>query len=182
MAWTTFALVALLAYCFFQVNSLSVTGLRTNSLQNPMGVSTTTPRFSWWSTSAQRADTQIAYQIQVASSSSGLSSPDMWDTGKITSSDISTVYGGSALSSRKIGFWRIRVWDSSDIASSWSSIATFEMGLYLHQTGLLRGLPTTTMYQGPTLCQYLQRLSRLKAPALSQKLDCTYSDLVSMQL
>jgi hypothetical protein len=129
MAWTIFYLMGLLAYCVCQVNSLSVTGLRTNSLQNPMGVSTATPRFSWWSTSTKRADTQIAYQIQVASSSSSLSSPDMWDTGKITSGDISTVYGGSALSSRKIGFWRIRIWDSTDTASSWSDIATFEMGL-----------------------------------------------------
>lgn len=55
-------------------------------------------------------------------------------------------------------------------------------GFYLHQTGLLRGLPTSSMYQGTTLCQYLQKLSRLKVPVLLHKLDCTYSDLVSMQL
>lgn len=129
MAWTWLSLFSLLAFCAYQVNTLSVATLRTNSLVDPIGVSTTTPRLSWWLTSTRRGDTQTAYQIQVASSSSDLSSPDMWDTGKILSNEISIDYAGLTLNSRKIGYWRVKVWDSTGTTSAWSSVATFEMGL-----------------------------------------------------
>ena len=109
--------------------SIEANSPRANGLRAGNGISTTTPRLSWRLASSTRNDSQTAYQIQVATSSSALSSPDMWDSGKVSTSNNSASYAGVTLVSRDIGWWRVRVWDAHDKASSWSGITTFEIGL-----------------------------------------------------
>ena len=107
--------------------------LRTEARRAPNSVSTVTPRLSWRLTSANRGDNQSAYQIQVATSSALLQgstgSPDMWNSGKVISTSVNTLYAGRPLRSRDIGWWRVRAWDAWGDASAWSGITTFEVGL-----------------------------------------------------
>ena len=54
-------------------------------LENPMGMATVEPRFSWQMRSDMQADRQTAYQILVASTEQDLKEgeADLWDSGKI---------------------------------------------------------------------------------------------------
>lgn len=133
MARDLFFVAALWTIFLSLVTPLTVepNSLRANGLHEPLDVSTLAPRLSWRTLSEVRGDTQSAYQVQVASSAA-LSSPDMWDSGKLTYGNVSALYSGTALSSRSKGWWRVRVWDVSGIASDWSEVASFELGLINH--------------------------------------------------
>src|SRR4051812_13050603 len=77
--------------------SVTPTTLRVDSFQNPIGLGDATPNLSWRLSSGK----QSAYEIRVASSEAKLATPDLWDSGKVTSGDTSNVpYAGPALSSR----------------------------------------------------------------------------------
>ena len=67
--------------------------------------------------------------MQVATSQSGFESPDLWDTGKVESTNVSTVYAGAALGSRSAAWWRVMVWDYQDEPSAWSEPDSFELAL-----------------------------------------------------
>lgn len=105
--------------------------LRTDGLVSPLGLANTLPRLSWRPQSATRNDNQTAFQVQVASSWSAIDfdSPDLWDSGKVSSADVWARYAGRTLSSRDVGFWRVRLWDAWDKPSAWSEINSFELGL-----------------------------------------------------
>ncbi len=97
-----------------------------NTLTNPIGVGDPTPNLSWRLSGGR----QTAYQIRVASSATQLDHPDLWDSGKVSSSATSNiVYAGATLPSRKSVAWDVRVWDASGDASDWSPPASWEMGL-----------------------------------------------------
>ena len=105
---------------------VTATTLRVNTLTNPIGLGDATPNLSWQLSGGR----QSAYEIRVASSAGQLASPDLWDSGKVNSSDTSNiVYAGAALSSRKSVVWDVRVWDGSGEAGDWSVPASWELGL-----------------------------------------------------
>jgi len=54
---------------------------------------------------------------------------DLWDSGKILSASPHSIYGGAALNSTQIAFWKVRVWDKDDAPSMWSPVANWTMGL-----------------------------------------------------
>ncbi|KAL1986537.1 hypothetical protein VTN96DRAFT_6115 [Rasamsonia emersonii] len=103
--------------------------LRTDGLVSPLGLANTLPRLSWRPQSSTRNDNQTAYQVQVASSPSAIESPDLWDSGKVSSADVWARYAGHNLTSRDTGFWRVRIWDVWDKPSAWSEVDSFELGL-----------------------------------------------------
>jgi alpha-L-rhamnosidase len=73
---------------------------------------------------------QCAYRIRVASSASGLSRPDVWDSGKVASEQSVLVpYAGPRLAPRTRYFWSVRVWDADGAASGWSAPSWWETGL-----------------------------------------------------
>lgn len=73
---------------------------------------------------------QSAYQVRVASSASGLSHPDVWDSGKVVSGESVLVpYTGPQLKPRTRYFWSVRVWDTDGNASGWSAPSWWETGL-----------------------------------------------------
>src|SRR5690606_22146389 len=56
--------------------------------------------------------------------------PDLWASGKVTSSQSFNVrYAGKALSSRQDCWWRVRTWDKDGKESDWSEPASWSMGL-----------------------------------------------------
>lgn len=106
--------------------------LRCESLKNPIGLDEIQPRLSWKLPSGSQGLSQTGYQILVASSTESLSKEkgDLWDTGKVQSSDsVHIVYKGKKLSSRTRALWKVRVWDQDGNASQWSEVAFWETGL-----------------------------------------------------
>ena len=106
--------------------------LKCEYVENPVGIDTSKPRFSWEVESRRRAEHQTAYQILVASSRAKLDSDeaDKWDSGKVASSQsVNIVYEGSPLNSRESCYWKVRLWDRDGNPSASSRVACFEMGL-----------------------------------------------------
>lgn len=125
-------LSALLAASALARADLSVSKLRCEYLVNPLGIDETLPRLSWIVNSAERGEKQTAWQVLVASTPEALAAGqgDLWDSGKVSSDATSQiVYGGSALTSRMACYWKVRSWDKDDQASTWSTPASWSMGL-----------------------------------------------------
>jgi alpha-L-rhamnosidase len=113
-------------------HAIEPTSLKTEYLENPLGLDTAKPRFSWIVEDATPGAKQSAYQVQVASSPDKLASgkADLWDTGKIASDEtLGIEYGGSPLASRSFAYWRIKAWDGDGKESAWSEPARFSIGL-----------------------------------------------------
>ncbi|MFJ8009098.1 alpha-L-rhamnosidase [Streptomyces fagopyri] len=99
-------------------------------VQHPLGIDAQHPRLSWPVASDEPGMRQSAYQIRVASSASGLSHPDVWDSGKVTSGDSVLVpYAGPRLEPRTRYFWTVRVWGTDGGVSGWSEPSWWETGL-----------------------------------------------------
>ena len=99
---------------------------------NPTGIATIQPHFSWKNKASANKSQQTAYQILMASSASLLEKgdADLWNSGKVESSEsILIKYGGQALTSRSIAYWKIKVWDQRDAPSLWSKAQSFSVGL-----------------------------------------------------
>ncbi len=110
----------------------TVTGLRCEGLENPLGIDATKPRLSWILNSDERGQRQTAYQILVAGTADDLRADqgDLWDTGKVGSDrSIQVSYAGRRLMSNGQCFWKVRVWDKDGKASDWSEPASWTMGL-----------------------------------------------------
>jgi alpha-L-rhamnosidase len=111
---------------------IAVVDLRTEFVSEPLGVETRKPQLSWRIESDRRGVHQSAYQIEVATSHerSIAGQPDLWDSGRVASDkSVGIRYGGAELASRQQCFWRVRVWDERDVASSPSATSCWEMGL-----------------------------------------------------
>jgi alpha-L-rhamnosidase len=105
--------------------------LRTEYLIDPIGLDEPEPRFSWSLDDNRRGATQTAYQILVASSPATLArdSGDFWDSGMVRSEEVAhIVYAGRPLQAFDAAHWKVRSWDHEDVASPWSSPASFELG------------------------------------------------------
>ena len=112
--------------------ALTVDGLRCEYRVNPVGMDAVAPRLSWVLEGDERGQKQTAYQVLAASSPEALAKDerDLWDTGKLNSSrTIQVVYQGKPLVSRQRVYWKVRVWDKDDRASSWSAPGSWIMGL-----------------------------------------------------
>lgn len=110
--------------------SLRVGGSTAEYVKNPLGLGAARPRLGWPLTATAPGRTQSAYQIRVALSERALERPDVWDSGKVESTDSTQVaYGGPELRSRTRYYWTVRVWDDEGRVSGWSEPAWWETGL-----------------------------------------------------
>jgi alpha-L-rhamnosidase len=113
---------------------MDIFDLCTETLENPLGIDTRQPCFSWKLHSTQRGAMQTAYQVQVAADLEQWEAAAIWDSGKVTSDNsISVRYEGPAVLSRTRYGWRVRVWDEQNEPSEWSDPAWWEMGLLEEQ-------------------------------------------------
>ena len=107
-----------------------VTGPTVEYVRHPLGLDTPRPRLSWPLVSDRPGRTQSAYQIRVATAPRLLARPDVWDSGKVTSSESVLVpYAGPALTARTRYSWSVRVWDDDGKVSAWSAPSWWETGL-----------------------------------------------------
>ncbi|WP_051265932.1 family 78 glycoside hydrolase catalytic domain [Nakamurella lactea] len=98
---------------------------------NPLGTDVARPRFGWEFPAGARG-TQAGYQLQVSSSEHLLrkGTADVWDSGRVASAATGNVaYAGPSLAPRTRYFWRVRSWDGSGRAGSWSDPGWFETAL-----------------------------------------------------
>lgn len=78
------------------------------------------PRLSWINETGQSA-----WQVVVSDRKGTL----VWDSGKVVSEDSHLVpYGGASLEPMNDYFWKVRIWDEKDRASSWSAISRITTG------------------------------------------------------
>jgi alpha-L-rhamnosidase len=110
---------------------LKVTSLKVEMQENPVGLNTLAPRFSWQISSTTPDLVQQSYQIQVALTEEELKKGInlLWDSG-VVDSDLSVLipYRGESLVSRGKYYWRVKV-NSNQGSSDWSKIAHWSMAL-----------------------------------------------------
>jgi alpha-L-rhamnosidase len=109
------------------------TGLMVEMLRNPEEamIEDHEPEFSWIVSSSTNGDMQIAYQVFVSSTKNKaeLDQGDLWDSGKIISSEsVNVTYGGEPLKPNSSYYWKVRVWYADDKPSSYSDIQMFKTG------------------------------------------------------
>jgi alpha-L-rhamnosidase len=131
-----FAAIALMLFTtnavFCKQQKKQFDNLRCEYLVNPIAIESQHPTLSWQLTSEYQAKSQKAYRILVASSASLLSQNkgDYWDSDIIRSVNSTQVnYKGKPLASRKNLYWKVMIWDENNIASNWSKVASWSMGL-----------------------------------------------------
>jgi alpha-L-rhamnosidase len=106
--------------------------LRCEYVDNPIGIDITQPRLGWRITSNERAQSQSAYRVFVASSAELLANDttDLWDSGKVRSDQTQFIkYAGKPLLSRQQCFWKVQVWGEKDSTPTTSETASWSMGL-----------------------------------------------------
>jgi alpha-L-rhamnosidase len=103
------------------------TNLTVDHLSAPVDVEDLTSPLLGWHVGAGM---QTAYEVQVATSPGALSGgPDVWDSGKVTSTGNSNIaYSGPALTTSDGYYWHVRTWDVASNTSGWSAAAHFGTG------------------------------------------------------
>lgn len=126
-----FVLIGSLILNLSATAQIRLKNLRTENLNNPIGLDISQPRFSWQLLSEKRNVLQTAYELKLGDDPKVLATnKTIWSTGKVASDQsIHVPYNGPALQSGKRYYWQVRVWDNSGKASSWSTPVFFQMGL-----------------------------------------------------
>lgn len=130
------SLLALAPFGCMPGSSVSTDHLTTEFRENPEGIASTAPRFSWKlrSTDDTRGAGITAYRLIVAGSPAALDAERdlLWDTGVV--SDKAALartlveYAGKPLASRQNAWWKVRVWDEHNQDAGWSDPARFSLG------------------------------------------------------
>jgi hypothetical protein len=111
---------------------LDIENLQTDNRYNPLGTNRV-PVFIWQLTSPERGAVQTAFRIIVASSLEKLKADngDLWDSKKVLSAKQSWIkYAGNPLSPGTKYFWKVKVWNKTNLPSKWSEEAFFVTGLF----------------------------------------------------
>lgn len=102
--------------------------LRTEYLENPLGLDAEEPRLGWKLRSDGTNVMQSAYQVQTSKTEDF--ADITWDSGKIESSNSQGIrYAGPELKSMERLYWRVKVWNNHEEESPFSESAFFETGL-----------------------------------------------------
>ena len=129
-------LMSLAVACMAQTGvwaQMKVSNLTVEHMKNPSTVEAEHPRLSWINEAAEgvRGARQTAYRIVVASSAENLENGnyDIWDSGRVQSSESSLVPFGGRLTSGEDCYWKVQTWDGRQKASQWSETGYWGMGL-----------------------------------------------------
>ena len=128
----SFGITALLISSCGSRYAAKIYDLHCENLIDPVGIGTTSPRFSWKTRSETNGTQQTAFQLLMASDISLLNekSADLSNSGKVSSpASVLVPYKGRDLKSRSVGYWKVRIWDKKGEVSKWSSIGHFTVGL-----------------------------------------------------
>ena len=109
---------------------VAVNELRSEYLDNPLGLDTPSPRFTWNFASVKKEFAQKYYQIRVSTSPELLAQgkADVWNSPKVESPVSRAVYSGDMpLVSHQKYYWNVTVWDESGKECTPSVASSFEM-------------------------------------------------------
>lgn len=112
--------------------AIGITDLRTEQLENPIGIDVRQPRLGWRIESEERNVMQTAYHILVASSPELLAQGkgDCWDSGKVESDASQWIgYQGKSLKGNAPYYWKVKVYTNQGEAP-WTTPATWTTGLF----------------------------------------------------
>lgn len=124
--------LCLLMACKSHETELKIAKTACNNFENPLGVDTQQPVFSWKISSSEPENFQKAYHILVSDQPYLLKndSANIWNTGRVSSDQsINIKFKGSDLESGKTYYWKVKVWDTNGNESAWSDINSWQMGL-----------------------------------------------------
>lgn len=163
--------LGLLSISLAPAESVSVTAIRTEQLDSPMGIDTPRPRLSWQLASSAKNVMQTGYHILVASSPEKLAKDegDLWDSGKVESDASQWIpYGGSPLKSNMRCYWKVRSYTTAG-ETAWSKTAMWSMGLLSENRwkGQWIGMDKAAPWDSET------QWSRLSARYLRKEFDIT---------
>lgn len=127
----TLTLILLLLTLQLSANpATQIVDLRTDHLENPIGVDNPAPRLSWVIDSDRKGFKQDAYQIIVDTDSGNVanSRDGIWDSGMTQSDAQLIVYNGADLTPHTRYYWKVIIYDNegNDIPSP---VHSFETGL-----------------------------------------------------
>ncbi|GGH00143.1 alpha-L-rhamnosidase [Mucilaginibacter phyllosphaerae] len=111
---------------------ITVSALRCEYRDAPLGINSPNPQLSWLLASNAQNVKQTAYRILVADDAALLqkNTGNIWDSKKIVSDkSIQVIYAGKKLASAKVYYWKLMVWDNQGKASAWSKPSKWQMGL-----------------------------------------------------
>lgn len=97
---------------------------------NPLVVNQKTPKLGWQLVSENKNVSQKYYQVLVSSTEAKIQNNegDVWDSGKIKSDKSQQVYyTGKPLNEETKYFWKVKIWNQNDVASTWSKNAFFRV-------------------------------------------------------
>lgn len=120
------------AGCSSADKETTVSDLRCEYLENPLGIDMQNPRFSWNIITEGRNFLQSAYRILVSDNSKELvkGTGNIWDSGKILSGETGNIdYEGIPLKSGTTYNWSVCVWNEGGDQVIWSEPAFFHTGL-----------------------------------------------------
>ena len=169
--WVLFIMLLMPGILFSAVPDMP-RNLRVESCVDPLGIDNPRPRFGWILQDPDRGEVQSAYQLIVASSSSGITEDngDLWDSGKVASHRQNAVtYSGRPLQSQTPYGWKVRVWDREGNVSPRSAPATFE-------TALLEASDWTAHWMGGDFNRYRREFKLPSGTITSLKIRCFGQD------
>ena len=114
-------------------NTINITNLSCEYLDNPMGIETPKPRFGWIMNSEVNGEFQTAYQIIVSDSPTEIlaNNGTIWDSEKVISNKSNNIeYGGQSFKPGKRYWWKVKVWNADKHEQEWSKGSWFETGLF----------------------------------------------------
>ena len=109
---------------------IALSHLTVENRQEPLGLDTEVPRFSWTIESDKNDVQQTEYMIEVASSREKLQKgeADLWKIVKASSDNVLVPYAGKRLNPNQRCFWRVKVATTKG-QSNWSEPQEWGMGL-----------------------------------------------------
>ncbi|HEY1750255.1 MAG TPA: alpha-L-rhamnosidase N-terminal domain-containing protein, partial [Caulobacteraceae bacterium] len=111
---------------------MRIVGLKSEQLDNPLGLELADPRLSWRLEADRPGARQSAYRVRVATTPEALAAggADLWDSGRIASGQCFDVaYAGPPPASRQRCWWTVDVWDEAEAPAEPPRPAFWEMGL-----------------------------------------------------
>ncbi len=105
---------------------LTIYQMLCEQMTNPVGISTSKPRFIWKINASMPSTKQVAYELVVKKGKKSV-----WTTGKIASDQsVFVQYNGQSLDQDTKYNWQVRVWDNHGNLSPWSPLASFQTAFF----------------------------------------------------
>ena len=129
--WTILLLALLCSTAGAAAQDFSVVNPRCEYRDEPLGINTLTPRFSWQISARDRGFLQSAYELIVGDDRAAVAAGrgNLWRVKAKGAESLHIPYADKALESGKEYYWSVRVWNAAGEVSPWMPVNRFSTGL-----------------------------------------------------